>query len=58
MSYKPKKAKNFKKAFVVTTTKFDPFLNTSSDWFTTQFFIGLFSEAKNLELILFVVLNW
>ena len=31
MSYKPKKAKNFKKAFVVTTTKFDPFLNTSSD---------------------------
>jgi hypothetical protein len=29
MTHKPKKAKNFKKVFVVTGQKFDPFLNTS-----------------------------
>jgi hypothetical protein len=31
MQSKPKKAKNFKKAFVVTSQKFDSFLNTSLD---------------------------
>ncbi len=31
LTHKPKKDKNWKKAFVLTTHKFDPFLN-QSDW--------------------------
>ncbi len=29
MAHKPRKEKNWKKVFVMTTHKFDPFLNTS-----------------------------
>ncbi len=44
---KPKRAKNWKKAFVQTTHKFDPFLNT--EVWGQRFLMNKYKYVKNFK---------